>query len=660
MNNRSIFNQSEFIIRNCIKNTGSIASLFLATGILVFSLYFSAYQIQRYNVFDTALDTISMEQPIWNTLQGRFMRATYYPVTGWGVTDFHDRVTENKWGDHVQPILLVLLIPYMIVQRPETLMVVLSISLALGAIPLFRIANRRLGSSWLALLFAFGYLLLPAIQTNTAWDTHTTNFLPPLLLAAIDAAENRKRVWWWFWALLAMSVREDMPLLVGWMMVFLVPKDLRRQACGMLGLGAGFSLLSFTVIIPYFGGGSSTPYYIRLFPLGTVFTVDGIKETLSSWWFWSNNLYKFFYYNIRLGLPFLFIFWFYSPALFAMAPQVILNVAAWWGASLMPETYHYSALVIPIAFVGAVRAFPIVEHKLTILRPHLNWRGLLASALGASMLASQISAGYTPLTMGFVWPKSFRQTNTAQEMLALVPPDAAISAEDGLASHLGKRETLRFFPDIRAVDWILLDVWYGRYRYYLPEEETNRLMQALLSDSAWVTVRAEDGLILLQRGDGPPQDIEEAFYPGQLQTQDEINLQFGVKEDGLRLQQIQLFTYQKEGGPLLCTDWIRTGKGDLVPRIQINTSQEEFTQPLSGVKIYPNLFTGPRIYRDCTRLPASAKQGAEISLWVEYSTGTRMPVQLEQGISEIQLDYGVIRLDKDLIRLGIYPYTFVN
>ena len=278
------------------------AVLILAFLVLSYVAFFSAYQIQRHHAFETNLDTLSVEQPLWNTLHGQFMRTTYYPITGTLVTNFNDRKTDSLLGDHVQLGLLSLLIPYAILPTTDTLMITLCICVGLGAIPMYRIVKRRLASPWLALLFAAGYLLLPALETNTSWDIHGANFLPPLLLAALDAAESGRVKLWWGLALLAMSLREDFPIFVGWAMIWMAPRDLRRQARLMFGIGLVYSLVSFLVIIPYFGGGG-TPYIVRFFPMGTVMTPQGIWLAVSQASFWKNNLIKVIVYNVKLGFP---------------------------------------------------------------------------------------------------------------------------------------------------------------------------------------------------------------------------------------------------------------------------------------------------------------------------------------------------------------------
>lgn len=55
-----------------------IAAAILSLMVAAYCVFFSAYQIQRQNAFENSLDTLSIEQPLWNTLRGEFMRTTYY------------------------------------------------------------------------------------------------------------------------------------------------------------------------------------------------------------------------------------------------------------------------------------------------------------------------------------------------------------------------------------------------------------------------------------------------------------------------------------------------------------------------------------------------------------------------------------------------------
>jgi uncharacterized membrane protein len=596
----------------------------LAFLIILYIFYFSAFQIQRHSAFETSLDTLSVEQPIWNTLHGRFMRATYYPVTGETVTDFNDRNTDSLLGDHVQLSLLSLLIPYMILPKTETLFVVLSICVGLGAIPLYRITKRRLGLPWLALLMAVGYLFLPAVETNTGWDIHGASFLPPLLLAALDAAETGHYKTWWVLTLLAMGFREDLPIFVGWAMIWMAPRHLRKQALAMFGAGLVFSLASFFVIIPYFGGGG-TPYIVRFFPLGTPITVQGIWSAISQLYFWQFDLNNLIAYNLRLGLPLLFLYFASAPAMLATAPLMLANSLSWYQQTQYPYLYHYSAPLISWIIVGSVEGFSKIASFLKQIRPALNWNGVIGVALATSILATHWMLGYTPLSRGFIWPESTGRESIANEFINMIPKGATVSAESHLGAHLAQYGGVRFFPDVRDASWLLLDTWYGSYPYYLPPESTQSRWDAIRQDPSWVTVAARDGLVLLEKGSGPPQNISDGYRianPGQ----PEFNVQFG-DEKRIYLVDISVIHHSKDQ-VTFCADWNLTGPGaGLYPNLQFLSTDNTLTQaPEYGINLSPEIFTQPGRYRICRRLPSvyfTAQRKVLISLETRDSTETR-------------------------------------
>jgi uncharacterized membrane protein len=584
-----------------------IAISILTLLVMAYIVYFSAYQIHRQNAFETNLDTLSVEQPLWNTLHGQFMRTTYYPITGAPVTNFNDRKTDTLFGDHVQPGLLILLLPYAILPRTETLMVILSICVGLGAIPMYRIAKRRLASPWLAMLFACGYLLLPALETNTGWDIHGANFLPPLLLTALDAAETGHIKLWWGAALLAMFLREDFPIFIGWAMVWMAPGKLRKQAWAMFGIGLAFSLASFLLVIPYFGGGG-TPYLVRFFPRGTSLTVQGVWSVVSQASFWKNNLIKLMVYNARLGFPLLFLYFASGPTLLAVFPMILANGLSWYTYNLSPEVFHYSAPLIPWVMVGAVDGFKAVASLLRQRRPQLNWVGVLGVALGTSILTAHFMSGYTPLSRAFVWPEQSDRQSIAEKMISLVPADAPVSVELHLAGHFSRYKTVRIFPDVRDAQWIMLDVWNGNFSLYLNPEDTQHLWDGIRFDPTWETVSAQDGLILLKKGIGPPEKISDTYrVTGGVKP--EMKVQFGEKKEA-DLVAISR-SYPSRSEVVLCTDWDLTQAGaEGYPRLQFRSDENILTDaPGSRFRLSPGAVDRPGNYRFCSRQDADALAG---------------------------------------------------
>jgi uncharacterized membrane protein len=589
----------------------------LAFFVLLYIFYFSAYQIQRQHAYDTSLDTLSVEQPIWNTLHGFFMRATYYPVTGNTVTDFNDRTTNILFGDHVQPSLLALLIPYAILPRTETLLVILCICESLGAIPTYRIARRRLGSPWLALLFAMGYLLIPTIETNTGWDIHGASFLPPLLLASLDAAETGHSKIWWIFAMLAMGFREDFPIFVGWAMVWLVPRNLRKQALVMFAVGLVLSSLSFLVVIPFFGG-KGTPYLVRFFPTGTPMTPEGIWSVVSQASFLRDELIRLVVYNMRLGFPLLLLYFTSFPALLAIAPLMIANSFSWY--LIIPDYFHYSSPLIPWVIVGAIDGFNKVTSFLRKRYPHFNWSGVLSAALSTSILTTHVMMGYSPLSMGYVWPDLTGRENIAQEMIDQIPHDDAVSVEQHLSAHFTHFKTVHLFPDVRDAQWILLDMWYGSYSLYQSLDSAQILWDAIQRDASWETVAARDGLILLKKGSGPPQNLGDAYRISN-PSQPQFIVHFGGQK-GLELVNISL-VHQSRSDITLCTDWdLADPSIEIFPRQQFLSYQNKLSDPpTSGFRLNAHLFIHPGRYRICNSRILPGYYGTQRYLQIALENG---------------------------------------
>jgi uncharacterized membrane protein len=522
-------------------------------------------------------------------------------------------------ADHVQPFFLVLTLPYLFFPRTETLLILESAIIALGAVPLFAIARRRLHSPWWALAFAVIYLLMPAVETGSASDLHGLCFLPPLLLAAFDAAQRGKIGQWWLWMALAAGTREDVALFAGWAMLWLAPKEHRRQAFIMFVVGVLYSLLCFLVIIPHFGGGG-TPYLTRFLPAGTELTTAGIWSVISQGRFWLRNAQAFIAYNVRLGLPLLFLYWLHWPALLAAAPLLVLNGFSWFPVVLYPNLSHYSAPLVPWICVGAVEGFAHVTRWLAEQRPNLNWRGLVGEALLVSTMATHVMSGYTPLALDFVWPRVGPRARARDALLAQIPERSIISAESHLGSHLARTKTMRFFPDLRDAEWIAMDFWTGHYFYLTAEERWREIAQ----DPTWETVTAGEGLLLLRRGDGPPKDIVEAFQPQVDDRVSPLQARFGDADCGVLLKGLDI-AKRAGGHTIVCTIWQPLGRGMCLP--QIATVGNNY-RDLDGVRFYPDLFAQQREVQECTQFIDQDWRGSSVRFRVQNAAGTSLPLTL--------------------------------
>src|SRR4051794_26980107 len=127
------------------------------------------------------------DQVIWNFLHGQFFRFSTYQDAEF-ITDIDLKAVrrpDSLLAFHVEPILLGLAPLYLVVPDVRAMLWLQSFALALGAVPAYRLARRRLGSPLAGLAFALVYLLAPLGQWAAAADVHSVALAAPLLMLAI-------------------------------------------------------------------------------------------------------------------------------------------------------------------------------------------------------------------------------------------------------------------------------------------------------------------------------------------------------------------------------------------------------------------------------------------------------------------------------------------
>ncbi|MDF1512641.1 MAG: DUF2079 domain-containing protein [Anaerolineae bacterium] len=625
----------------------------LAVMIIVYVSYFSIYQIARHNAYWTFLDLAGNEQTIWNTSQGRPFAFTLYPATQRVVEDFTDRITTNRLGEHVQPILLLLAIPYALFLRSETLLVLMCLSVGLGAIPMYYIAKRRLQSDTWALLISLAYLLLPAVETANGWDPHGTSFVISCILAALDAADRNKPGWWWFWSILAMGTREDIPFITGWAMVWVVPKKLQRQAFWMLGIGTVWSILNFFVIIPYFSG-APTPF-LDFFG-GSVAGTGGTDLLSQAFFpsFWIDKVNRFWLYNLRLGLPLLFLYFGDPKSYMASLPLLFINTVSTNDAMIEPFSAHYSVPFIPYLLLGALNGINWLSVSLSTRYPSRNWSHFIKVSLVGTVLAIHVVGGYTPINPFFVWPQRTGQEQYAEQMLALLPENAPASLEMHLAAQDSQREILRIFPDKRDVEWIAFNVWYPGYPYGL----VPNILRELYQNENWQTVYAEHGLILLKRAAGPPENIMHAYKADGNIRNEELDVRFGTMDNGLQLTAVDIIPIQL-GNLHLCTEWTRLGKSTALPRIGLWNENDVVNSQhlLYTAYLYPEVFQQAEFtIRECTYYVVPVTKSNNLFTFSVEDEGMLLPVSIldESNLTMDLMGYSA----SIIININVRDFTY--
>jgi uncharacterized membrane protein len=413
-------------------------------GILIIA-HVAAYgwlAVERHRRFNsTGFDLAIKEQVIWNTARGRFFASS--------------PEVDNALEDHFQPVMLALVPPYALVPSPELLLWLQVLGVAAGAIPLFRLVERRLNSSKLALAVAAAYLLYPATGFVNRFDFHPEAFAIPAFIAAFDALDRDKLKVASAWLLVPLLAKENLGFSVA---AFGLYSALFRGRVkfGLIWTGAGLVVSSATMfwLIPT----------LRQEPSDTVARYGWLGDSPSQmiWTLLSRPGYicktlaepNRALYLLQLLLPVGFLALLAVPELLLLpvgflallaVPELLLLVPG-LAINLLAQHHcqakiycQYAVPIIPFVFIAAV----VGLQKLGRLADR-RW---ILYVLGSAVLVPAILALVVdnPFTEGQDLPPPLAELPNAEAVyraLDTVPDGLSVVTTNAYAPHLAQREGL--------------------------------------------------------------------------------------------------------------------------------------------------------------------------------------------------------------------------
>jgi uncharacterized membrane protein len=504
--------------------------MLLALAMLAYALIFSYLTLNRFFAFEArALDMGNLDQAVWNTAHGRFFHLTNQPGT------------VNRLSLHVEPILIPISWLYWLYSGPPTLLVLQATVVALGAWPLFAIAHRRLGSQWMALLFGLVFLLNPTIQAANWLEFHPLTLAPTFLLATFACLLARRTGWFACFAIFAASCKEEIALLVAMIGLYAF-LFLRQRRLGLLTilLGIGWALVAVLVIQTTFAAGNihwDRYAYLGDNPAQMVHTVFTNPQIVLA----QLRQVDALRYLALLLLPVGFIALLAPEILVLALPSLAINLLSTYPA--MQEVYSlmYAAPIVPFVLIAAsfgvrrLAIFATRNWQLTTGNWQLatrnwqlatrnwqlatrNWqlatRNSYFTYLTCALLIASCTLytfhqfGYLPGGGNFQYYQVTDHHRRAADLIAQIPPDAKVSAQDRLNPHVSSRETVYIFPNLGDADTIFLDVTGPAWPLH-PNDLRNQVADLLAADFG--IAAAEDGYLLLRKG-AEPKRPPDAFY----------------------------------------------------------------------------------------------------------------------------------------------------
>lgn len=163
-----------------------LPEILLTCFVIIYAIYFSLFTINRAEkLYAHYFDLGIMHQTVYNTYKAI---QTVDPSRVLELTDPHTTAQQVKRMSVHNDMLLALLAPfYFIHDGPETILIIQSLVLAIGAVFIFLIAKKVLKdvplSKWLALSFSISYLLYPPMEKANVFEFHAVTLATTFMLA---------------------------------------------------------------------------------------------------------------------------------------------------------------------------------------------------------------------------------------------------------------------------------------------------------------------------------------------------------------------------------------------------------------------------------------------------------------------------------------------
>ncbi len=493
--------------------------------IALYIAFFGTLTVQKQNAFQTtAFDLGNVDQAVWNTRHGRLFAMTNIE----GLT--------NRLGTHVEPILLPISLLYFIWSDPRALLLLQTFVIALGAWPVYLLAQQAASSkrqaadniqhplpntrsrstSILALTLSAAYLLFPALQSANLFDFHAVSLAPTFFLWAFYHLERGEWSRYALFALLTMSCKEEMPLLVAMLGLYAL-LVCRRRWVGLITIlvAAVWFWLAVGWLMPRFDTQGVSPLAGRYTHLGdslpemavTLLTRPGVVlEQLQ------RAEAGAYVRDLLAPTAFLSLL---APQVLALAlPTLAVNLLSSDGFMHQLEGFHYGVTLVPVVVVAAAYGAEWLIRRLPGIR---SLPLLLAAAILVATLVYHRTHGYTPLAAGFAgsWPQVTDHHRLGEEMAGRIPSGASLAALPYLNPHASQRRQLftldrveeGLLAPLHQADYLWLDVTHS---WPLHPNDLKAAVEKLLAGDYGVE-QATDGWLLLRRG-APGKTLPDSFY----------------------------------------------------------------------------------------------------------------------------------------------------
>jgi uncharacterized membrane protein len=434
-------------------DNNSVFLLFIFAAFYI--LFFSFVCFIRYNSFNYSdFDLAVYAQVLWNVLHGSMQSSIL------GIPFL---------GNHFDLILFLVVPIYAVFKSPLILLIIQSIFLGAGVVPLYLLVKHLLDKKF-AFLFCVLYLSYPAIHFVNLYEFHPVAFVTFFLLFMLYYFEKEKFSSFLLFMFLSMSCKENIALGIFFfgLYILIFRKRSIKWSLAVL-LSSCLYLIVSVKIMDFFNKGTIEFGYIYSH-IGKSLPEVGInllKHPSDTFRYIVNYGNGKFLFQLLFPLGFLCIL---SPkVLFISLPFFLQQLL-----SIRPEDhaieYHYAAKLIPFLFFGAAYGLKLLLKSRYVSR-HRNifWAMLFILAI-----LSNFMFGVLPKMPQYFSERYFKQDidYSKQALVDKIPKDASVVTTFEFLPKLSQRKELYSFHHVYIGKYTLS----SKKDYVLPDSVEYALM----------------------------------------------------------------------------------------------------------------------------------------------------------------------------------------
>jgi uncharacterized membrane protein len=478
----------------------------ILVGVMLATLSVQVYRGYNDGMFDLG----NMSQAIWSATKGLPLEFTI------------NNGQLSRLGLHVELIYFLISPLYALFPQPTTLLILQSFLFALGAIPIYRIAQRHLKESRLSLALVIIYLFYPVAQTAVLFDFHGDTLAMPLLLFALDSLEEQHWKSYALFVAMALSCKFYVAVPV-FIMGLVILIKYGRQSSILKKVGMFTALVAiawggftFFILRPLFSPDLGVNLGSTSSPVGyLLYYFDEIVNNLSSSWI------PRFGVLLLLIMPIIWLSLYSSiwllPAAVTAIPALLSNGIQY------TYQFHDYALAVPFLIYAAIMGASHLQDRwkessnfslfsnprrmilLSLLLTLIFNATLLDTPINPSFWSGQLGKGFDSLRYGRLPRDGLKDALLKQ----YVPPGVPVAVSWTLAPHLTNRRILFVLDyfDITSQDFdIAIADGLFDYAVAVPGGFTGGVMhdvpyiRAFLQRSDFSLTYVQDGLLFFECG----------------------------------------------------------------------------------------------------------------------------------------------------------------